>query len=71
MHWNDNLEVRKLVLDPITVPPPENVDLSVQELPIIPINSMELSSSSEADSCLANHEIPTTVWNLKFHHPCS
>lgn len=47
MHWNDNQEVRKLVLDAITVPSPENVDLLVQELPIIPTNSMEQSSFSE------------------------
>jgi hypothetical protein len=64
MHWNDNLEVRKLVLDAITVPPPENVDLLVQELPNIPTNFTEQSNSSEANSCLASHEIPSILWNL-------
>jgi hypothetical protein len=66
IHWNDNLEARKLVFDAITAPSPANVDVLVLELPFIPTKSMEHSSSLEA-----SYKTAIILWNLKFHYPCS
>jgi len=32
------------------------------------INSMEMSSSSEAFSCLGSRQITLILWHLQFHH---